>query len=110
MPVTERKSRGVEGTHESSDRRRMTRTNREVSMDVGSRTQRCDRGLVVLSYKYKTLLKRDDEFFKNRTGGVMPLIEKQIFFTSNCEYKLFFYIPSGQGLIEILKKTNAHYI
>ena len=33
MPVTERKSRGVEGTHESSDRRRMTRTNREVSME-----------------------------------------------------------------------------
>ena len=51
-------------------------------------------------YKCKTLLKREDEFFKNRTGGVMPLIEKQIFFISNCEYKLFFYIPFGQGLIE----------
>ena len=56
--------------------------------------------------KCKTLLKREDEFFKNRTGGVMPLIEKQIFFISSWEYKLFCYIPSGQGLIVMKKQID----
>ena len=39
----------------------------------------------------------------------MPLIEKQIFFISSWEYKLFCYIPSGQGLI-VMKKANRLYI
>ena len=30
----------------------------------------------VICYTCRTLLKREDDFFKNRTGGVMPLIEK----------------------------------
>ena len=60
--------------------------------------------LIVINVK--TLLKREDEFFKNRTGGVMPLIEKQIFFISSWEYKLFFYIPSGQGLIQMKKQID----
>ena len=35
--------------------------------------------------KCNTLLKKEYEFFKIRTGGVMPKIEKQIFFISQFE-------------------------
>ena len=58
-------------------------------------------------HKCKTLLKREDEFFKNRTGGVMPSIEKQIFFISSWEYKLFFHFPWGSGLIELKKAIDT---
>ena len=44
--------------------------------------------------KCKTLLKREDDFFKNRTGGVMPLIEKQLFsyLIGNINYSFIFLL------------------
>ena len=56
--------------------------------------------------KCSNLLKREGEFFKNRTGGAMPLIEKQIFFISNVACRVFNIFLWGRALKEMKKEID----
>ena len=60
----------------------------------------------VSCYKCRNLLKKEDEFFKNRTGGVMSRIEKQIFFISHNECKVFNNFIWGRELKEMKKEID----
>ena len=51
-------------------------------------------------------MKEEDDFFKNRTGSIMPLIEKQIFFISHHECKVFNNFNWGRQSKEMMKEMN----
>ena len=82
--------------------------NHKVELSQILPTNLCDKicDYNVNCYTCKNILKKEDEFFKNRTGGVMPLIENQIFFISHNECKVFNNFPWSNAVKEIKKEID----
>lgn len=83
--------------------------NNKVELSKLLPTHLCDKisDYNVSCNKCSNLLKKEDDFFKNRTGGVMPIIEKQIFFISQFECRVFLNWNWGRDLKEMKKEIDV---
>ena len=82
--------------------------NNKVELSKLLPTNVCDK---ICSYnincnRCNNLLKRENEFFNSRTGGVMTRIEKQLFFISQFECKVFNNFLWGNALKEMKKEID----
>ena len=82
--------------------------NNKVELSKLLPTNLCDKicDYNVSCNKCCNLLKKEDDFFQNRIGGAMSTIEKQIFFTSHNECKVFNNFLWGNALKEMKKEID----